>query len=56
MGGDRECNAIPGNNIEERLHFLNDGENAVYNQFHVQNRLPNLNEDNIKSGDFHEIL
>ena len=22
MGGDRECNALPGNNIEERLHFF----------------------------------
>ena len=55
MGGDRECNVLPGNNIEERLHFLNDDKNAFYNQFHVQNRLPNLKEDNTKSGEFPEL-
>ena len=49
MGGDRECNAIPGNNIEERLHFLNDGKHAVYSQFHVHNRLPSLKDDNLKN-------
>ena len=49
ISGERECNAIPGSNMDDRITFLNNGKQAFYNANHVENRLGTLIADNIHS-------
>ena len=55
LSGERECDALPGENIEARLDFLNQDIKAYYRQQRVQNRLPVLKVSNIKSGEWPEL-
>ena len=55
LSGDRDCDVLPGDNMEDRLAFLNADISAFYTHARVQNRLPRLNESNIKAEDFPEL-
>eukprot|EP00974_Lingulodinium_polyedra_P037438 3590590-Lingulodinium_polyedra.AAC.1 len=48
LSGERESDALPGANLQERLDFLNADIRAYYQARNVSNRLPPLKESNIK--------
>ena len=51
VGGDRQCDALPGSNVQERLDFLNAEIKQFYSAEGVVNRLPPLGEGNLKGTD-----
>ena len=48
VGGDRQCDALPGSNVQERLDFLNAEIKQFYSAEGVASRLPPLGEGNLK--------
>ena len=55
LSGDRLTPVLPGDNIEERIGFLNADLAAYYSANHVENRLPPFRAENIKDGPFPEL-
>ena len=51
ISGERECDVIPGNNIEDRLDFLSAEIATFYKLRKVTNKLPKLGLTNLKMDD-----
>ena len=50
VSGERDAEVLPGENVDERLAFLNADIRAYYTAAKVENRLPPLKMDNLKNG------
>lgn len=55
VSGDRESEALPGDNEGERIEFLSSDMRAFYTQHQVANRMPALKLSNLKAGDYPEL-
>ena len=55
ISGERMCDVLPGSTVESRLEALNIEIKEFYDANRVDNRLPKLKLDNIKSDTFPEL-